>query len=134
MEFLPGGRAGPSAGSKRPGSFGGCVETDLRAHSAGPRALADGPRAVGRHPGIGRLPVTCPGRGEIAARISRFPFARGSDITGPPRHFSDKSGRVYPLQMKFQPISITGRFAELMGCSTEPAGLFPVRNNTIVFT
>ncbi|HYB85206.1 MAG TPA: hypothetical protein VEC76_00010 [Streptosporangiaceae bacterium] len=108
------------------------METDLRAHSAGPMALAGGPRAVGRHAGIGRLPVTCPGRGEIATGVSHFPFASGSDITGSPRHFSDTFGSVFPLQIKFQPTGITGRFAELMGCSSEPAGRFPARHTTIV--
>jgi hypothetical protein len=120
MEFLPGGRAGPSADSKRPGSFGGCVETDLRAYSAGPE--------------IGRPPVTCPGRERIGAAISNFAFARGGDAAGSPRYFTDTFDSKFLIRIKFQPTRPIYHFADLAESTGETAGRFPVLGKTIVST
>ena len=98
------------------------METDLRAHSAGPMA---------QHPEIWRLPVTYPGRRRIAAAGFNSPFA-SADIAGPSRCFTDTFGGILLLRIKYRPTRLIGHFADLAESLGEPAGRFLMRGKTIV--
>jgi hypothetical protein len=89
------------------------VETDFRARSAGPPALAAGSRAdccQAPIEGCSSPALTRPG---IVAAVFSFLFAIGANITGPQRCSTDPFGGAFWLKIEFHLDSLAERFANL---------------------